>query len=434
MKRKFEELRENLDEFAEQNDYPVLVVSCLSDELAYVAKFLQGLEQTHPESFFVIFPQPFLNAGGYLDGVVESIRLQVEAAGPLRAERGEPPFPPVPPGLADLGQPPEERLNAILRYLVSLLPNPNDHRVIVGLLPLKCLDLPAYARLITAIIPGADAAPWTAPLRIVAYDDRGQGVLGQMLRERGIDQALTYPVDFSTPALTDALTRDAADVSLSVTERMGCLMQLAALDYSYRRYPDALEKYGLLYQYYEREKIPSMQALCLLGAADTLRGAGRPAEAKEHLQRSIALSMQSKSLPPLLNALISITDLCMDQGQYEEAESYADSGAQVAAGALNPFACADLRERKGDAQRAQGKSAEALASYQGSRSLCQMYEHFYRWKSVLSKQADLYADLKMEGEAREANLELDRVEDLERRGGQAGVQAETQAQAQGGMA
>ncbi|HYO96794.1 MAG TPA: hypothetical protein VER33_19925 [Polyangiaceae bacterium] len=48
MKRKFEELREDLEEFVEQTDYPVLIVGCLSNELAYVCKLIQDVDQQYP--------------------------------------------------------------------------------------------------------------------------------------------------------------------------------------------------------------------------------------------------------------------------------------------------------------------------------------------------------------------------------------------------
>ena len=41
MKRKFEILRQTVDEFAQQDEFPMLVVAVRSGELAYVLKFLQ---------------------------------------------------------------------------------------------------------------------------------------------------------------------------------------------------------------------------------------------------------------------------------------------------------------------------------------------------------------------------------------------------------
>lgn len=417
MKRKFEELRENLDEFVQQDEYPMLVVGCLSQELAYVVKFLQGLEDKHPQNYFVVFPQPYDDPGHYLDGVVESVRLQVEAAGPMRAERGEPPFPPLPPTLSDPRRTPAQRLEAVLHYLRGLLPNEDEHRVVVGLLPLSCKDFESYGKLMTSIMPMPTVQPWMKALRIVAYDDRTHKKLAAGMRASKVEHVLTFDVDFSTPALTDALAHDAADPSIPVPERMSCLMQLAALDYSYKRYPDALEKYGLLFKYYETEKVPAMQALALLGAGDTLRAAGSLKLAKQRLQQGIAIGMEHKVLPVLLNLFLSVTGVCMQLSQFDEAESYADSGAKVAAAVLNPFAYADMHELKGDAQIAQGKLADGLTTYKRCQELCKTYEHFHRWISVLERQKKLYEDAHLGRERREVEHEILLVRELEKRGG-----------------
>src|SRR5439155_14537733 len=165
-------------------------------------------------------------------------------------------------------------LQDVLQYLRSLLPNEKEHSVVVGLLPLSCRNFEEYAGLMTWVMPLPDVKPWMVPLRIVIYDDRSQHLVKTVLERRQAEHILSFEVDFSTPALTDSLTRDASDASLPVPERMACLMQLAALDYSYKRHAEALQKYGALHNYYAEQKIPSMQALCLLGAGDTLRAGG----------------------------------------------------------------------------------------------------------------------------------------------------------------
>jgi hypothetical protein len=436
MKRKFEDLRENLDEFVEQTEYPMLVVGCLSEELAYVCKFLQALEEKHPEHYFVIFPHPFDSADGYVHGIVENLSIQIEAAKPMRAERGEPPFPPLPPDLADRRRPPEDRLHGVLEYLRGLLPNEKDHYVVVGLLPLECKNQLEYVKLVQSVMPVPDVQPWMVPLRIVVYDDRSQRIIIRGISQAKSEHVLTFEVDFSTPALTDALSVDAADTSLPVAERMSCLMQLAALDYSYKRYPEALQKYGVLHNYYAEQNIPSMQALCLVGAGDTLSAGGQPGAAKEMMQRGIALAMEHKILAVLLNGLLSIVDVCAGLGHHEDAESYADSGTKVAAGLMNPFAYADLFEKKGDAQIAQGKTGDGFASYLKCKELCKTYEYFYRWRSVLGKERNLYEQARMSKEQRETEHQLALVDELERRGGQAGIkkQAEQYAAQQAGGA
>jgi tetratricopeptide (TPR) repeat protein len=194
---------------------------------------------------------------------------------------------------------------------------------------------------------------------------------------------------------------------------MACLMQLAALDYSYRRYPDALEKYGVLFRYYTAHAVPSMQALALLGTGDTLRGAGRPHEAKTRLQQGIAIALADRALPVLLNSLLSITALCTELGQHAEAESYADSGIQVAGAVLQPFAYADLHEARGDAQLAQGRLRDALGSYDRCAELCELYGYCHRWTSVLERKRKLYEEARLPRERRDVERELLRVRALE---------------------
>jgi hypothetical protein len=114
--------------------------------------------------------------------------------------------------------------------------------------------------------------------------------------------------------------------------------------------------------------------------------------------------------------------VCMALKHYEEAESYADSGTKVAAAVLQPFAYMDFHEMKGDAQLAQsklaeGKLAEGLVTYRKCKELCEKYQYFHRWKSVLAKEKQLYESAQMRRERREVEDQLEVVQELERRGG-----------------
>lgn len=424
MRRKVEELRDTLKEFVLQVEFPMLVVGCLEEELVYVLKFVEGIDQAHPEAMVVVFSGAFTTPEAYIDSAVEFLKLQLAGAEPVRIERGDPPFPPLPPEVEDHRLPPEQRLQRILIYLGSLVPKGDEYYVVVGLLPLTCSDFPAYTRLVGTVTPVPEPAPWMAPLRIIAYDNRAQPLLKPVLERANVDKVLYYEIDFSTPAITNALSVDAADPTLPLAERMACLHQLAAVDYAYRRYPDAYQKYAVLNEYYADVGLPAMQANCVNGAADALRASGQLQGAKELLQRGIALGMEAKSLPALVNLLISITDLCLQMQHYPEAESYADSGAKVANGALSPTVYADMYEKKGDAQVAQNKVSEAIESFKRCEELCKLYEYFYRWKSVLGRQVELYRYVGMHREARTAEEQLAFVEELERRGGKAGIEAQ----------
>ncbi len=413
MKRKFEILRETLTEFAQQDEFPMLVVGCRSEELAYVSKFLQDLEQSLPSHLISVFGQDFIEPHAWLDAIVTAIHAQIDFAGPARAERGEPPFPPLPLELCDQRCAPPQRLLALLQYLPQLLPNEDDYRIVVGLLPLRCADSNAFAELMAHVVPYPEVPAHMKALRLVVWDDYDIGRLREGIATWPANHVLTYTEDFSTPALTDALGKDAADRSLPLDERMGAVTQLAALDFAYGRYPDALDKYAALHEYYFQTKQPELQALTLLGAGDTLHAAGDPVMAKTRLQQGIALAMQHKSLPALVCLLSSVAKVSMALGHHEDAESYADSGTKVAAAAVNPFAYCDFFAQRGDAQVARGTLPEAIESYDKAREQCRANEYFETWKSVLDKQIAIYANARMNAEVRALEDERRVVEQLE---------------------
>jgi tetratricopeptide (TPR) repeat protein len=392
LKQKFETLRETLDEFAQQDEYPMLLVGCRSQEIAYVHLFVKGLDQTLPSHLVAPFQQPFRDPAQWLDEMVGSLTAQLEVLGPERAKRGEPPCPPLPLALHDRRCPPPQRLEALLRYVVDLLPNSEDYRAVVGLLPLECKDVRAYSELVAPLVPHPQIPAWMANLRLIVWDDQEHMLLRNAVHQWQAKHVLTYADDFSTPALTDSLGKDAANTDLSLEQRLLSLQQLAALDLAYKRYGDALDKYALLHEHHHQRGEPELQALALLGAGDTLAAAGDPKTAKVRLQQGIAVAMECKSLPVLSNLLTSVIGVSMVLGEYADAESYADSGTKVAATSLNPFTYADFHQFLGDAQFAQRKLDDAVRSYTRCRELCRTYEHFSRWLEAIDQQARIYAE------------------------------------------
>jgi len=170
-----------------------------------------------------------------------------------------------------------------------------------------------------------------AALRLIVWDELERAPLRTSLATWPAEHVLAYTEDFSTPALTDALHQDAADRSAPLDQRMGAVTQLAALDFAYRRYDAALDKYAALHQHYFETKQPELQALALLGAGDTLHAAGDSVTAKLRLQQGLALAMKHDSLPALVCLLASAATVSLALGHCEDAESYADSGTQAAA-------------------------------------------------------------------------------------------------------
>jgi tetratricopeptide (TPR) repeat protein len=413
MKKKFDELRENLEEFTRQTDYSILLLGCTPEEAPYVAQLLAGVDQAESDDYFLTFVEPFEAPGSYLDALVQHVARELEAANPVRHTRGEAPFKPLPGELGDARRAPGERLELLLCFLGSLLDQPRENAFVVSFLPFENRDNDAYCRLMSSLLPVPEVLPWLAPLRVVISDDRRERQLVSQVGARNTQEVLSYEVDFSTPALTDALARDAANPAVPMRERMACLLQLAALDFSHRRYADAIEKYGVLHDYYREQPLPAMQVLCLQGLGDTLHAARRPEAAKQALQSGLALALEHQALIPLLHTLLSIVGVCVTLSQHAEAESYAESGVQAARATLNAPLYTTFLEKKGDARLAQGNAALAVETYRHCLALCETYEQFSVWQTVLGKLAELYRAARLRAEADQAERELDRVRRLE---------------------
>jgi tetratricopeptide (TPR) repeat protein len=94
---------------------------------------------------------------------------------------------------------------------------------------------------------------------------------------------------------------------------MQALLQLAALDYSYKRYPAALEKYALLHAWYAEQGLKELQALCLQGTGDVLRAVGKLEQAKERYQQGLATLLEvSQSRLELLQARTNLAQAVSD--------------------------------------------------------------------------------------------------------------------------
>jgi tetratricopeptide (TPR) repeat protein len=417
VRRKIEALSQNLEEFVEQTDYSLLVVACTSVEGMYVSQFLIALDESQDTSLFWVFVEPFESVAQYVEAMVQGLEVQLEAATVARSQRGEPPCPPLPPAVKEPHAEPARRFEAILRYLPGLLDEGWAQTVTVGLLPTECKDEAGFARLIQGILPHPERPEWLEPLRIVTLDPRERPQLVPLLAEQKVQTVLTFPLDLSLPALTQALKEDAANPATPMPERMANLLQLAALDFSYQRHAEAQEKYTVLYQYYADPHQPGMQAMCLLGTGDSLEATGDPKRAKLLFERGIDLCLKHDDKVPLLQLLISMVRCCGTLGIHHQAETYAHCGLVVARLLLNGPVCAFMAEKKGDAQLAQRKRRDALETYDYARKLAEIYKVYSIWKSVLEKLEAEHAAVEEHDLAGDMRREWRRVDALEKSGG-----------------
>lgn len=422
MRRKFEELAHDLSWFVEQRQDLILALDITDHEVAYVLKTLEVVEVKHPSDVFMLFAHEAGDAHTYVEAVMNNVRVQLEGINALRAKDGEPPWPELPAECDDPGRTPSERIRSLIGWVRERLPE-GRHHVVLGLLPVKVTDQAGYAEVIGGLLPREGIEPWMMNLRILVRDDRESPFLIPALRRDPIDRVLVYDrLDLSPSAMLQTLINDAQDPELAEGERMTALVQLAALDYSHRRYDESCRKWGILFDYYARMETPAMQALCLCGAGDALREQGKLDEAKRRYQQGLALAQRPEALPVTLNLLAAVGDLCLRREEWVEAEGYLNLADQVASHTMQIYAKCDIMEQHGIALLSVGKPVEARTKWRAAADLSREVKHYTRSESALRRLMAYFEAERMPAERQACARELAEVE-MERKAFERGQEA-----------
>ncbi len=441
--RRLAELSAHCDEFIWQPDDHVLLVSGTDGDVPYVLKVLEQHQGTDESSLYVTIADEFAEADDFARTVAGRCVAYYELANAERAERGEPPLEPFPEALTQARMPARARIVMAIEHLGKRLPNAKDHRVVFAMMPMRVHDWGRYARFVAeftrlpAPAPQRDEA-WPAYARLFFRDTRDHE-LGAALVQRDAQGVLNVDVDMSTDALAADLAEDAVDPGVAVAQRMQATMQLAQIDLSYKRYDEAAKKFAILYDYYGKADAPLMQAMCLQGAGDCLRSVAKLPQALERYQQGLAIALAAKSpvpvqapaadaegnpageplhpnAPPImLNLLLMAAMTCMELRQYEDAQSYYESATKLAAKAMNPYAACDALQGEGDAWRAQGKPAEALARWKDCDTIAEKYEYYDRLVTVRERVLALYQQAQRREDAEEAEHQLQVAKHLQKR-------------------
>lgn len=409
MRRKFEQLKQNLTWFVEQRDNLVLVVDTTEHEIPYVLKMLDAVEQEHASDVFLAFAHDIIDADDYLSILMDNVQTQLAAVNELRRKAQQPNWPLLPPECTSRRVAPSERLKALLLYVRAQLPE-GDHRIVLGLLPTTLGNAAEYARVITGLLPKNGLEPWMVGVRILVRDNRERPFLIPYVEKERIARVALYErLDLSPEALAQALAEDAVSPEVPEAERAMALVQLAASDHAHRRYDQAFEKWGVLFNYYYRQGNIPMQAMCLCSRAEALRYAGRPKEAKLQYQQGLALAQDLSTLPIAMTLLMGIGEVCLQLEQWVEAEGFLSLADQVAAKTFQVYSRCDIMVRHGVALLACGRTAEARARWRVAADLCRELEYYERQESALANLVELFDRAGMRREASEHRQELAQV-------------------------
>jgi hypothetical protein len=395
MQRKFEELRTALSGFVDQRDHLVLVVHLAGRyDVAYVLKYLEGLEQATRRDVYLTHAAECGNGRAYLDALMTSCQTQIDVGNRVVAsgegERGVPtePWAPLPRACFDTGSRPRDRVRALVehvrRYRASV-----SHRIVIGLLPSELRDPRSYAELVRDLVPTDGFEPWMAGVRLIVRDSQRDPQLVPWLERDRVMGTLIYPIDFGTPAIARGLADDARDPGLPDDDRMNALLQLGGLDHAYGRIDDALDKYGTAYRYFVQTKSSTMQGVCILLAGYALERGARVPEAWERYRQALELGLANTSKQLILNAMVALGGMHQRGQQWEEAGKYWEGASHIAKALSNGFTQCDAMENWGLCLIALGQSERALEIWTVATEIATKWSYWRRVVSVLEHRIEI---------------------------------------------
>ena len=340
MRRLFQDLTKRLQDFVAQRDDVLLLVRCRAEECALILKQIDAIEEASPD-FFWMFINDFVDAKGYVESLVTSFRERAELLAKKLADAGDPPWPALPPPALDPKTPPAVRLRLLLMYARTRIPDLTASNLVAVLAPLEIADPLSWRLLLRELSTYDVLSPWCHHMRIIARENPrvSMDVLSADMRSRldpeDFPSTQLYAVDFSLDALQRANKDEILDPTVPLADRMQTLLIDASVDYSNRRYPLALDKYQLLYQFFSVVGNQALLGATLNGMGEVYAALQMHEQAIAHFEMAVTVAIEDESTPILLNVSLNLGNLYLGMKKWAQAVEFYVGAEALATALLN---------------------------------------------------------------------------------------------------
>ena len=406
MRKVLERVNERLQGFVSQRDDLALVVRCSQTESILILKILENGEESSSTEMYWIFAEPFRNPDDYATTLVDTFAAKNDAVRILQEKEGMPIWPSFPEGLKNAKSPPAQRIRDLMVLARALLPAPEGLVVVWVMLPLEMADHEGYALLMREVLRHEFPFPWCHHIRTIVRDDSAHPVLSQKLAK--VPRLAWYEPDLSPRAMEQSLDEEVEDPELPLEQRLQAVLLTAGMDYSHKRYDQALSKYQLLFKYFAGKGNLAMSALILNGMGEVHLARGNKGEAVECFQAALIPAAEGPSppLPVLTNVVLNLANLRMSEKNWAEAESYYVELQKLATIQRNPPLKVTAIENLGQTQYEQGKIPAALESWEAGASVAEKLELPAQHKSLLERLGKHYRRVGDRAKQREVEQRL----------------------------
>jgi len=359
--------------FLDQRDDLILILSAADGDLPAGLKILEGLQAEMAHVWGWVFAQAFDDTASYVDAIVADIASKQLVLDGALQKQGDAGLPPVPSVLHDTAQLPVDRLRAAVQYVRSMVPQMAGGVTLFAVLPLTIADHEAYATLARDLVRHRIPFPWCAGVRFVLRDDIAVPHLAKFSHA---PRVRSQRLDFGPAALEQAVSRDAADESLPLDDRMNATLMAAGMDQAHGRSDEALARYQVVMQHFGAAGNAPVAAIAANGIAACLQAKGDTEGAERVLHAAMAAALQSDppALSVVLNLLLELTMLVARQQRWAETELYLTATHDVAGALFMPSVRAEALDRRGITQSRIGKLDEAETSFRDAIAIAEEAE------------------------------------------------------------
>lgn len=381
MERQAAALLTSLREFIDQPDYPTLVLSATDLSIIFPNRMLANLDRQDEDTYYLLYPEPCTSAVAYMDVIAARVSEELEVLNTELAARQVAPLPSLPLEVNDSRYPPAQRLRAAIEHCGTHLPG--GATIVWGLLPAELTDAAGYRALVAPLLAMEQVEPWMDRHRFLLRDHAERPLLVPELLQAKNDRVLVMEIDFSNERWVQNLVDTASDKKLPSDERMNAFFMLGVIDFGFKRFPSALEKFGVCFNYFEQKGNQLMQGLCLNMAGDTMRQAARPHDALKFYQQMVAKAVEDKNLPLIQQGTMNAGVMCLELSKNQDAEGYLRHADETAGKLNNPYAKCDAMEKRGLAAWRLGKVDEAVDVWIKGKDLAKQFDYKERAASIL---------------------------------------------------
>jgi tetratricopeptide (TPR) repeat protein len=404
MRKLLEDITERLRSFIGQRDDFALVVAGSGTDGLLILKILEGLAEASTSELFWTSVDDFTKVSTYAQAVVDGFAVKHEAIRLTQEKQGLPAWPVLPANVTSAKTQPPERLRELLTFSRGLMPS-QEGVTVWSFFPSEIADHQAFSSLFRDILRHEFPFPWCHHLRLIIWEDAALKPLRKLLADAPRIQ--WFQLDLSPQAIERALEAEAADESLPVDQRMGSLLLLAALDCTYKRFPDAIEKFEILHTYHKADGNDPLTAVALNALGEVYKRMGDLEKAGQFFDQALEPASASMAPSPIfLNVLLNLGALRAEQKRWEESESFYDSADQMAMLTRNPAGKFLALEERGVAQYQQRKVKEAVQTWTEGADLAEKLGERDRCRSILKRLEKHYQDARHGGELEKVRKQM----------------------------